>query len=77
MTMPNPRKRGSPLGKVIAGICAAVIAMVLTWAIWIGIAFAFEPPSLVYLFGSLMTFGLTAAALYTWAVDGPIVKRID
>ena len=76
-TMPavHSRKRVGPLRKFVAGLCASVLAIVLNSAIWYAIAFAFQPPAFVFVLGGLITLGLIAAGLYTWAVDGPIVKQ--
>jgi hypothetical protein len=73
--MPGARKQVSPLGKVVAGVCAAVLAIILNSAMWSAIALAFEPPAIVFLVGGLTTLGVITAGLYTWAVDGPIRWR--
>jgi hypothetical protein len=67
--------RAGMVRRLVGGVSAAVLAMFLTAATWAGIGVVLHPPAIVSLLGWLVMFGLVTAALYTWAVDGPVRWR--
>ena len=66
------------IGRFVAGVGAAVLGLVVTVAyFWALDAFGPEPGSVgaILLFvAGFAIFGIVAAALYTWAVNGPFVR---
>ena len=66
------------IGRFVAAVGSVVIGIVAVVA-FSRLMRAFVPdPSVavaaIWWLGSLVVFGLTVAALYTWAVDGPFVR---
>ena len=67
------------IGRFVAGVGATVIGLVVTTCYYLAVARIDPEPGTVWaiLLGlaGFAVFGVVTAALYTWAVNGPFVRR--
>jgi drug/metabolite transporter (DMT)-like permease len=69
------------IGRFVAGVGAALLGLVVMGAFLFVFHAIDRHPSptvaMIRFIAALAIFGCTAAAFYTWAVDGPFVRRRD